>query len=81
MLKEFEGRFINMIASLKFKQRSSLPNYQKELIKEVNMIKKEPRIIVPADKTRNYYKIDKDKYNELRNKAIHKDYIKAKTDK
>ena len=40
-------------------------------------IKNEKKVIISADKTRNYYKMERDDYNELLNNNITKDYKKA----
>ena len=40
-------------------------------------IKEEEKVIVAADKTRNFYKMDKDKYKELLSNNITKDYNKT----
>ena len=34
-------------------------------------------VLVEADKTRNFYNLDKESYNNLLEKEIHKDYKKA----
>jgi hypothetical protein len=41
----------------------------------------EPKLIIPADKTSNFYKIDKEQYEELRSKDVQKFYKKGKNQK
>ena len=41
------------------------------------MIESESRIYIAADKTSNYYKVGKEKYQELLDKHITKDYKKS----
>ena len=75
---KFEDKFITMISKLKYGNRSTLPQYHKDLLEEVKKIKPEPKVLVPADKTSNYYKVDKFQYISMRGKAVHKDYKLAK---
>ena len=43
-------------------------------------MKTDQQIYVPADKTANFYKLKPEKYKELLEKSITKDYKKAKND-
>ena len=44
---------------------------------DLKAIKDEEKVIVAADKTRNYYKMEKERYKELLNNNITKDYKKV----
>ena len=50
---------------------------QKKLKEDVDMIKRKAEMIIPADKTGNHYAVPYEKYEELLEKPIHKDYKKA----
>ena len=74
MLK-FENRLINMINNLKFRNVNC--NFQNQLSSDIENIKKSHYLLVPADKTTNFYKIESSSYNELLNKKITKTYRKV----
>ena len=60
------------------KERTHHNNFQSTLKKDAMKIKHEKKLIVSADKTHNYYKIENKDYDELLKKHITKDYKKAK---
>ena len=74
-MKEFEDKLADMIENIKEKDFKS--NFQDKLKKDAIKIAKDDKLIVPADKTNNFYKLDVDKYDELLEKHITKDYKKA----
>ena len=78
LLKEIEKKVISMISNLKFRDRSKLPQHQKNLLAEVEQIKEKPKVLVPADKTSSYYKVDTQEYIKMREKTVHKDYKVAR---
>ena len=51
---------------------------QKDLKKTCENIKNEPKLIIPADKTSNFYKLDCAQYEALRSKDVQKTYKKEK---
>ena len=51
--------------------------FQNKLRNDLRDIRNEDKIIVAADKTRNFYKMEKEQYNELLEKNITKDYKKC----
>ena len=65
----------NLTKNLKFKHYTD--NFQQTLSENCNKIKREKKMIIPADKTTNYYLVDKKAYIDLRSKNITKDYKKA----
>ena len=71
-MKEFEDKLADMIENIKEKDFKS--NFQDKLKKDAIKIAKDDKLIVPADKTNNFYKLDVDKYDELLEKHITKDY-------
>ena len=50
---------------------------QQKLKEDCQKIAQNADLLVPADKTRNYYSLEKEKYEELINKDIQKSYKKA----
>ena len=54
---------IDLINQVKF--RKSKDNFQHELKKDLRKIGKTKSLIVPADKTNNYYKVPKLEYDSL----------------
>ena len=74
-LGPFEEEMHKLTKNLKFKHYTD--SFQQTLNENCQKIKRESKMIIPADKTTNYYLVDKDDYLELRNKNITKDYKKA----
>lgn len=75
-LKAFEGDMAKMIEDIKFQKVHS--TLQKELSKDKERIKKEKNIIVPADKTSNYYTIKKETYQKMMQDNVTTTYKRAK---
>jgi len=77
-LKDFENDMLKMIQSVKLKQGNNpLLNKPKE---DTDHIKKEPRPLIAADKTTNFYKLEPSTYNDLLEKNITKSYKKAQSE-
>ena len=70
-LKDFEDDMFKMISSVKF---NSFLNKLKE---DTELIRNEPKLLIAADKTTNFYKLDPATYNDLLEKNITKSYKKA----
>ena len=66
---------IKQYTILKFRRRSK--PFLAVLKEEVKKIEQKKELIIPADKTSNNYVVPADKYEELINKEIHKNYKKA----
>mgnify|MGYP007114517358 CR=1 FL=1 len=64
-----------MARNLQF--RDVKEQFQKRLKDDLKNIRHEKKVIVAADKTRNFYKMEKERYKELLNNNITKDYKKA----
>ena len=64
----------NLIKQVKFRKVND--SFQNKLANDLKMINKTKSIIVPADKTTNYYKVPKQQYNSLLLKSFKKVYKK-----
>ena len=74
-LKPCENDLFSMIENFRFgRVNDQLLNTFKN---DINNIKASDKVVVPADKTRNMYKMDKDVYNKLLGENITKSYKKA----
>ena len=75
-LKEFENGMYDLVRNVKFKQnrQTTLQNTLKENMKEM---KKDNRMYVAADKTRNFYKVSNEKYEEMMMQNVTKEYKKG----
>jgi hypothetical protein len=74
-LKSFQDGLIDIARNLKFKSIND--QFQNKLKNDLRDIKNEKKVITAADKTRNYYKMDKQIYREHLNNNITKDYKKT----
>ena len=77
-LQAFEEDLIKMVQNVEF--RTTRSRFQNELLKIVRDISKCKNLIVPSDKTSNFYEISVSDYKKLLNDNITKDYEKC-TDK
>ena len=75
-LKDLEDKLIDLTRNIKFNYREH-SNFQRDLAKDKETIESESRMFIAADKTTNYYKVEKDKHEELLVKHITKDYKKS----
>ena len=76
-LKEFERELYNLVANIQYKDSAKSTDFQRKMHKEIQGIRGEKRLFVPADKSSNFYKLSPDAYNALLDKAVHKDFKKA----
>ena len=77
-LKKFEESLYDLVRSVEPRRyHNSLLN---KLEKDKAMISKEKKLIVSADKTSNFYKMENDDYQNLLETEIHKGYKKASED-
>ncbi|GFS22017.1 hypothetical protein ElyMa_006939800 [Elysia marginata] len=74
-LKQFENDLISITSNLRFKKQSD--DFQRNLQKDINRIRSDKRIYVPADKTNNHYRVTPDQFNTLIKKSIQKEYKKT----
>ena len=63
-----------MIKNIQFKSIKN--DFQNKLKEDINEIKNSNKIFVPADKSRNIYKMEKEQYNKLLHENITKTYKK-----
>ena len=63
-LKDFEDELIDLTESIKFNDNQR-NHFLSNLRNDKRMIESESRIYIAADKTSNYYKVGKEKYQEL----------------
>ena len=64
-----------MVQHIEFKKVTF--NFQMQLSNDVKNIKKNPKILVPADKTNNLYELTTEEYNKLLIGNISKTYKKS----
>ena len=74
-LKEFEDDMLKMIQSVKFKQINN--SFLNKLKDDTDLIRNEPKLLIAADKTTNFYKLEPSTYIDLLKKNINKSYKKA----
>ena len=67
---------VKVIQNIKFKPAIS-NTFQQKLQKDLKTITNEPRLLLKADKTTNYYKLDKDTYTKTMTENITKNYKKT----
>ncbi|XP_015780428.1 PREDICTED: macrophage mannose receptor 1-like [Acropora digitifera] len=77
-LKQFENDMLKMIQSTKFKQILSSP-FLRKLKDDATRIKNETKLLIAADKTTNFYKLEPCAYNDLLEQNITKPYKKSTT--
>ena len=74
-LKEFEEGLVKIAQSVKFNKVTN--DFQKQLRKDSQEIRNNNKLLIPADKTNNFYKLQPDTYDQLLHNNITKDYKKA----
>ena len=71
-LKAFEDDALKMIEMIEFRRVAD--PFQQRLRSDIQKIRASPDIIVPADKTRNLYEVNKEQYTKLLSNNITKHY-------
>ena len=74
-LAPFETDLLNMIKHIQFKNTHD--NFQDQLRKDINKFNNSTKAFIPADKTTNYYELDKDQHDKLLKNSITTTYKKA----
>ena len=74
-LREFEDKLGDIINNIKQKDFNN--SFQNKLKTDERRISRESKLIIKADKTHNFYKLDKAEHDDLLQKQINKDYKKA----
>ena len=75
-LKTLQDNMQDLTKKIEFKENYN-NKFQNQLKKDLKIIKAAKEIIVPADKSTNYYKADNETYEILLHRNITKDYKKA----
>ena len=73
-LKLFESDMFDIVRQLKFRRIDN--KFQEKIQKDVKTIRNSKQIYVAADKTTNYYKLNKNEYIKLKENSIRKTYKK-----
>ena len=73
-LIEFEDDLRDLVFNVEFEEKND--HFQQKLREEKSMIENEEKLIVSADKTSNFYKVDHEKYKELVKKNVEAEYKK-----
>ena len=76
-LKQYEDGLLNIIRNTKYRQAND--KFQNQLEKDKKDIKNTDRLIIQADKTTNFYKMEQNTYNQLLDVNVTKGYKKAPT--
>ena len=74
-LNEFESKMLALVQNIEFNNSNN--EFQKVLSEDVKKIKLDNKLLIAADKTTNFYRIDTPAYKQLLNKTITKSYKKA----
>ena len=69
-MKSFEEDMLTMIENVKFRKVNDA--FQDVLKKDIQTLKKSDKMFIPADKTRNFYKVDQNTYAKLLRENITK---------
>ena len=74
-LNQFESDLYDMVQNIEFKKVTS--NFQVRLSDDVRNSKKNPKLLIPADRTNNLYELTADENNKLLTENISKTYKKS----
>ena len=61
-LKPFKDKMYELVRDVKFKAHKN--TFQHKLKEDITKVNSDEKMYIPADKTTNFYKVDKDTYNE-----------------
>ena len=75
-LAEFESKLYDLAKDLKFRDTVKT-SFQRELAADIAKVKRDPKVIVGADKSSNFYRMEKERHKELLLKAVHDTYKKG----
>ena len=74
-LREFEGRMLEIVQHIEFKH--STCKFQQQLSRDTKKIHNDKELLIPADKSTNFYRVKPASYNRLLHSSINKSYKKA----
>jgi len=75
VLSNFESELLDMIKHISFKPTRN--QFQERMMRDIKTIKSSQKAFIPADKTRNFYQMDKTAYDKLFIQNVTKTYKKA----
>ena len=75
-LKSFENELIDLAKTVEFKRFDN--QLQRNLKRICDEIKEEPKLIIPADKTPNFYKVTLAEHDDMRQRDVQKSFKKEK---
>ena len=78
-LANFENDMMQMVKNIQFRKINN--NFQQILKKDIKKIKSNNKVFVPADKSRNIYKLENDEYSKLLKENVTKTYKKSNFNK
>ena len=76
-MEDFEKEFYGMAKNMEFIKDMKLSDFQKEMKKDLNEMSKLDKVIIAADKSRNFYTCDVPEYKNLRNQNVTVNYKKS----
>ena len=62
-LDAFEDKMLALIQNVQFKKVNS--DFQQVLLQDAKKIRNDTKLLIPADKTTNFYRLDTESYNKL----------------
>ena len=71
-MNQFESALYDMVQNIEFRKVKF--NFPMQLSNDVKNIKKNPKILVPVDKSNNLYELTTEEYNKLQIENISKTY-------
>ena len=76
-LEKFENELLNLIQNISFKPVHD--EFQKTLLDDIKKINSSTKAFIPADKSRNFYELDKESHDKLYLENVTKTYKKSDT--
>ena len=76
VVQNFTNKLMNLFTNVTFR-RTNNSGFQLEMKEWLSNITSENKVIVPADKTRNYYQLSLKEYDKLLTQNVSKEYKKA----
>ena len=74
-LKEFENNLLNLTSKIKFRKKTN--SFQSKLRADIRSLNQEPKLIISADKTSNFYKVESGGYKTLLKRNVEKECKKG----
>ena len=74
-LNQFEDKMLKIVQNIQFNNNSS--GFQRKLSQDSKELRSNDKLLIAADKTTNFYRLNTQSYKQLLNKTITKSYKKA----